>query len=40
MSREEVRDNLNVGETAFALWRFAARFIAPLGVVAVFIVSL
>ena len=40
MSREEVRENLNMAETAFGLWRFAARYIAPLGVIAVFVLSL
>lgn len=40
MSREELRDNLNMGDTAFNIWRFAARYISPLGVIVVFIGSL
>ena len=40
MGRDELRTQLNMGETAFALWRLAVRFIAPIGVVIVFVNSL
>ncbi|REC95084.1 sodium-dependent transporter [Kushneria indalinina] len=37
MGRDEVRAQLNMGSTAFAWWRFSARFIAPIGVAIVFV---
>ncbi|MEC9484055.1 MAG: sodium-dependent transporter [Halomonas sp.] len=40
MSREELQDNLAMGDGAFGVWRFTARYIAPLGVIAVFVASL
>ncbi|WP_456268694.1 sodium-dependent transporter [Kushneria sp. AK178] len=40
MGRDEVRAQLNMGQTAFAWWRFSARFIAPIGVAIVFVYGL
>ncbi|MGO2503838.1 MAG: sodium-dependent transporter, partial [Cobetia marina] len=40
MGRDEVRSQLNMSDSAFKLWSFVARFIAPIGVVVVFASSL
>ncbi|WP_163648023.1 sodium-dependent transporter [Modicisalibacter sp. 'Wilcox'] len=40
IGREELHANLKMGDGAFALWRFAARYVAPLGVIVVFLGSL
>ncbi|MHB0775060.1 sodium-dependent transporter [Halomonas sp. WWR20] len=40
LGRDEVRSQLNMSDAAFKLWRFAARFVAPLGVIVVFVSSL
>ncbi|WP_106476817.1 sodium-dependent transporter [Phytohalomonas tamaricis] len=40
MGRDEVRSQLNMSDGAFSLWHFIARFIAPLGVLAVFVSGL
>lgn len=40
MGRDEVRSQLNMSDSAFSLWSFVARYIAPIGVVVVFASSL
>ncbi|GAB2787434.1 sodium-dependent transporter [Halomonas shantousis] len=40
LGRDEVRSQLNMSDSAFNLWRFTARFVAPLGVIVVFVSSL
>ncbi|RKR07234.1 NSS family neurotransmitter:Na+ symporter [Kushneria sinocarnis] len=40
MGRDEVRAQLNMSPTAFAVWRFTARFVSPIGVAIVFIFGL
>ncbi|OLO12268.1 sodium-dependent transporter [Chromohalobacter japonicus] len=40
MGRDELRSQLNMSDGAFTLWRVAVRFIAPIGVVIVFVSSL
>lgn len=39
-NRDEVRRELGLGDSGFALWMLLTRFVAPIGVLAVFVASL